>query len=81
MLPDRLTEAELDRVQQASEDPLVAAALRGAHARSLSQEEHLDRLQAEADRGAWDLTRLPFLFAPQVQREHVELLAERLAET
>jgi len=79
VLPDRFGPGELGRVQAATPDPLVAAALRGAAARAASQEAHLARLAAEADVGGDCLLRLPFVFRPRLLRDDVEALAERLS--
>lgn len=80
VLPDRFSDAELQRVQAAAGDPLVPDALRGAEARAASQAEHLARLDAEADVREGCLLHLPFLFTPRLARDHVEALAERLVQ-
>ena len=80
VLPARLTDDELDRVERAAADPLLVDALRGAEARVDSQAEHLTRLDAEADVGRDCVIRLPFVFTPRLRRDDVAAMAELLGD-
>ena len=77
VLPDRFSGDELDRVAAASPDPLVAEVVRGADGRADAQIAHVERLRAQAGVPVADL---PFVFTPRMRREHVEVMADRLAE-
>jgi anion-transporting ArsA/GET3 family ATPase len=76
VLPDRFDADEVDRVAAAAAED-VAGAIHGADARAESQHEHVVRLEQEADA---PVHQLPFLFAPQLERAHVEQLADVLRE-
>lgn len=75
VLPDRFDDHDMAAVRAAAQED-VAGAVHGAHARARSQHEHVVRLEQEADA---PVHALPFLFAPQLAREHIEKLADALA--
>ncbi len=89
ILPHRFKVKELRAIEKAAKaaqtdggatrGDLVAAArmTRGAQARAKEQREQLGRLREGLDAPVHEL---PFVFAPAVELEHVELLAERLED-
>jgi anion-transporting ArsA/GET3 family ATPase len=75
LLPDRFSDAELAAVEAAAPGSETAAAVHAADARADLQAEQLARLEAAVD---LPIHRLPFVFAPAIEREHVEAFADRL---
>lgn len=76
VLPDRFSDRDVGKVgRSAPED--VAEAVRTADARADSQREQIERLESGLD--GTPLAQLPFVFAPQLGRRHVEEMAELLA--
>jgi anion-transporting ArsA/GET3 family ATPase len=75
LLPDRFSDADLAAVEAAGPGSDLAALVRTADARADLQAGQLGRLEAAVD---VPVHRLPFVFAPQLGREHVEALADRL---
>ncbi|MGI8716100.1 MAG: ArsA family ATPase [Solirubrobacteraceae bacterium] len=79
--PERFTDAERTRLQRArgkAGSPLVTAALGAAlseHARARTQHEQLQRLRAGLGH---ELVELPYLFAEQIARPELEVLADAL---
>jgi len=71
VLPDRFDAAELARLP----DGDLSSAIRAADARADNQRGHIERLEAEGDA---PVSTLPFVFAPALDRGHVEALSERL---
>ena len=74
LLPDRFTADELASIDGGA-PAHVTELLRGAQGRARLQGEQLARLEAAAD---VPVHRLPFVFAPELRREHVETLADLL---
>jgi anion-transporting ArsA/GET3 family ATPase len=71
---------ELDAALERAEAPLARAAMRAAlseHARALVQREQQARLHAELD---GSVVELPYLFAEQIDRRELELLADALED-
>jgi hypothetical protein len=76
VLPDRFADGDVGAVERASGGSFVAEAVRAADRRADAQHEQVVRLDAGADA---PITELPFVFAPQMDRAHVEELADRLS--
>ena len=76
VLPDRFTEEEVAAVTRLAPESDVARAVHGADVRAGNQHEHLARLTEEVKA---PVIELPFLFAPRLDRSHVEELADHLA--
>jgi anion-transporting ArsA/GET3 family ATPase len=72
VLPDRFSERE---AAQLAGDSDAALAVRAQIDRSRAQERHIERLEDGVDAS---VVRLPFLYAPQLERVDVELLADAL---
>jgi anion-transporting ArsA/GET3 family ATPase len=77
VLPDRFTPEELDAVEDGAPGPDVPLALRAAEGRAIAQAEQLDRLEGGTDAPVHEL---PFVFAPYLERDHVEGMADLLAD-
>ena len=78
VLPDRFSDAELDAIDGAAPGSDLAGLMHTADARADLQTEQLARLEAAVD---VPVARLPFVFAPEVAREHVEAFASDLPVT
>lgn len=75
VVPDRFTEEEVERIGEIAAGSDAARAVHGADARAANQHEHLARLSEEVKT---PVIELPFLFASQFERRHIEELADHL---
>jgi anion-transporting ArsA/GET3 family ATPase len=74
VLPDRFSPEELAAVLDGA-PPEIIDAVRGADARASTQHQQLVRLDEHVDT---PIAELPFVFTPQLTREDVEAMAQRL---